>query len=218
MNRVVLFRSVGFGVGATLAVVAALQIVIDITRPQFRTSDFFFDGTRPSTSGTVDSFAASILARGDVLADTAALGARQALDTANGPNRATANSDAQRGMASALSVSPVNAAAWLVLGQLKAQMGEPAAASVKMSYFTGAIPPNAVSARIRSVVTTSAATDDDIRLLAQSDVRTILTRYAKLEPALAATYRQATPDGKKLLIDTTQAVDPRFSKLLEQYP
>ena len=219
MNRTVLFRSASLGLGVALAIHAGGQLYAELTRPPFRTTDFFTDAPLPAaTDDSGAAIAARIVLKGDILSDHAALKSRQVLHAAplDPVARTAANAAAQQAVISTLSVAPVNSMSWLVLALLEAQMGEPTAGALKMSYFTGAMPADAASHRLRAVATTSAAGDEDIRLLAQSDVRAVLTANARLKAALAMTYREATPEGKKFLLDATLPVDPKFSAQLRQ--
>ena len=221
MMRTIWFRTVTSALSVVLAAYAVSGIFAERMRPPFRIADFFRDETRPTI--TEDKWSAKVAfvsIDGGILSDYAALKSRQALATSpdNSASRAAANRQAQDAARWALTASPVNSSMWLILALLKTQMDEPTAASLKMSYFTGPVGQDALALRIRTLATTSAVVDEDIRLLAQTDIRTVLTRYPRLEPSLAATYRQAPPDGKKFLLDATQAADPKFSQLLRQYP
>ena len=221
MMRTIWFRTATLALSVVLAAYAISGIFAERMRPAFRTADFFRDETRSTiTDDKWSAKVAFVSIDGSILSDYAALKSRQSLETSpdNSASRAAANRQAQDAARSALTVSPVNSSMWLILALLKTQMGEPTAASVKMSYFTGPVGPDALALRIRTLATTSAVVDEDIRLLAQTDVRAVFTRYPRLEPSLAATYRQASPDGKKFLLEATQAADPKFSQLLRQYP
>lgn len=63
---------------------------------------------------------------------------------------------------------------------------------------------------------TPAAADEEIRLLAQSDIRLALANRARFEAPLVAAYVRATPEGKSLLLEATQIADPKFSAMLRQ--
>ena len=52
---------------------------------------------------------------------------------------------------------------------------------------------------------------------AQSDIRSALASRARFEAPLVAVYVQASPEGKSLLLDTTQTIDPKFNALLKKY-
>ncbi|MDB5653455.1 MAG: hypothetical protein JWQ94_1068 [Tardiphaga sp.] len=208
-------RAVGLGTAILLAAAALLDVTTQLTRSTISASSLFIDGA--PVPADFSPTAPMLSLDGNVRSDIAAIQAVRALSQAAGTaNLNDENRAAQASLISVLKTSPVNPLMWMALGLLKAQISEPAGPALKTSYLTGHLPPDAILKRLRAVATSDGVDDEDVRLLAQSDVRTILTRYFRLEPALAATYRQATPTGKAFLLDATLAVDPRFSRLLRQ--
>lgn len=215
-NPALWLRGVSFGLGAVLALYAGSRIVVDVTRPSFHTADFFANGTRPPIEDT-GALAATLSFDGDVLADRATVKARQAIELPlSQAARQGANAQAQAAAKSALAVSPINSAMWLLLGFLKAAAGDPTTGPLKMSFLTGPLPPDAMANRIRAVATSPAAGDEEIRVLGQLDVRSLLIRNQDYQSSLAASYRQATADGKTFLLDATNLVDAKFSNQLRQ--
>ena len=220
MSDIALFRSVMFATGTALAVYAGAMSLAEATRPAFRASDFFSGGTRPvEQERALSATAAQISFNGDVLADYATAKTRQAIETTalSPADRAATNHAAERALISALAVSPIRSTTWLILGTLKGKLGEPTAGALKMSYLTGSVPLDAAFSRVQTLTTTSAVSDEDIRLLAQSDVRSFLTRQPRFDSGIVAIYVQAIPEGKKFLLDATRAIDPKFSALLQHY-
>ena len=216
-KRLTLIRVVGVGAAIVLAIAAVLDFTAWLTRPAVQAGALFVDGAVLPTDA--DNTAMTVSLDGEVRSDVAAILAMRALLQAPGTADASgSNKAAQQATVAALTVSPVNSLMWMTLGLLKAQINQPAGPALKTSYLTGPLPRDALVRRIRAVASSDAVNDEDVRLLGQTDVRTILIKYPRLEPALAATYRQATPDGKAFLLDATQTVDPRFSRLLRQYP
>ncbi|MCP9626295.1 hypothetical protein NML43_04235 [Rhodopseudomonas palustris] len=127
-----------------------------------------------------------------------------------------ANSDAQTALRAGLSVSPLSAEHWLLLALLNRQAGEPALAPLKLSFLTGKIPAGATATRLRAVATTAAADDEEIRLLAQADIRTMLSPTPAAQgDELRAIYREATPAGRAFLRAAVSAVDGRFAATLQ---
>jgi hypothetical protein len=217
MKRLMLLRSVSLALAVILATAAVLDWTAQFTRPPVRAEVVFLDGARLPLDFTTT--AASVSLDGDTRADVAALAAQRVLlAPVTAFDRAGGNRVAQDATMAALRVSPVNSLMWLSLGLLKAQQSEPAGPALKVSYLTGALRRDALLQRVRTVVTSDAVNDEEVRLLAQSDIRTILTKYSQLEPALAAAYRQAGANGKAFVLDATAMVDPGFSKILLQYP
>ncbi|WP_420135866.1 hypothetical protein [Rhodopseudomonas sp.] len=162
--------------------------------------------------------AARLTWNGAALADEAAARARRVLDqpSADASALRTDNAEAQAALMDALSVSPLSAEHWLLLALLKRQRGEPAVASLKMSFLTGPIPPVVVLARLRAVATSAAARDEEISLLAQSDIRGLLVPSAPaVEQQLRGILRDATPDGRAFLRSAISAVDVGLAAKLQ---
>lgn len=220
MNRMILLRVVGFCIAVVLLLHAGLGFYGDLTRPNFRASDLFLgeippDKANVATSGVLAAFSFD----GDLLANYAAAKAADILHhpSANASGRATENKAAQDAVVAALKVSPIRPALWLTLGTLKAQSGEPITPAVKMSYLAGAVPIAVAFSRVQTVTSSAAASDEEIKLLAQSDIRAALAHRSRYEPLLIAAYVQATPQGKALLLEATQVTDPKFNEILRRY-
>ncbi len=87
------------------------------------------------------------------------------------------------------------------LGTLKAQSGEPVTPAVKMSYLAGAVPIPVAFSRVQTVTSTAAAADEEIKLLAQSDIRSTLADRSRYEQLLdrrlraGNAARQVAPSG-----------------------
>ena len=64
--------------------------------------------------------------------------------------------------------------------------GEAVTPAVKMSYLTGAVPINVALSRVQTVTSSAAASDEEIKLLAQSDIRSVLAHRSRYEPLLIA--------------------------------
>jgi hypothetical protein len=220
MNRMFLLRVIGFCAAVLLLLHAGLGSYGDLTRPNFRASDLFLGEIPPdkaivATSGVLATFSFD----GDLLANYAAAKAADILHhpSADANGRATENKAAQGAVVAALKVSPIRPALWLTLGTLKAQSGEPVTPAVKMSYLAGAVPMAVAFSRVQTVTSSAAAADDEIKLLAQSDIRSALAHRSSYEPLLIAAYERATPQGKSLLLEATQATDPKFNEILRRY-
>lgn len=216
-NQALWLRVISLGLGTVLALYASSRILAEIARPAFRTADFFANGARPPIEDN-GGLAAFVSFDGDVLSDRATSKARLVLEAPSfdPATRLDINHEAQEATRSALAVSPVNSAMWLLLGLLKANANEPSTGPLKMSFLTGPLSTDAIAARIRAVATTAAASDEEIQVLGQLDIRALMTKYPSYQTALSTSYRQATADGKKFLLDATAAVDPKFSGFLRQ--
>ncbi|MCA1392287.1 hypothetical protein N2605_04735 [Bradyrhizobium yuanmingense] len=213
-------RAIGILTAIALALHAGMTFYGDLVRPNFRASDLFSgeippDKAKLAAAGSLASFSWD----GDLLANHAAAMAADVLHrpSAEAGGRASENKTAQAAVVAALKVSPIRPALWLTLGTLQAQAGEAVTPAVKMSYLTGSVPIDVAFSRVRTVTSSAAATDEEIKLLAQSDIRSALANRSRYEPLLIAAYVQATPQGKSLLLETTKVTDPRFNEILRRY-
>jgi len=219
MNRMFLLRIIGICTAIVLALHAGMEFYGDLVRPNFRASDLFSGEIPPEKARLAGGVLASVSLNGDLLANYGAARAADVLHrpSADAAGRASENKAAQAAVVTALKISPIRPALWLTLGTLQVQAGEVATSAVKMSYLTGSVPIDVAFARVRTVTSSAAATDDEIKLLAQSDIRAALANRSRYEPLLIAAYVQATPQGKALLLDTTKITDPKFNEILRRY-
>lgn len=220
MNRMISLRIGGSCIATVLFLYAGLGFYADLVRPHFHASDLFSGEIPPEKADLSGSgFLSSFSLQGELLANHAAAKAadvlhRPAMDASG---RASANRSAQDAVIAALKVSPIRPALWLTLATLQTLSGEAATPAVKMSYLTGAVPIDVAFSRIQTVTSSAAATDEDVKLLAQSDIRSVLAHRSRYQPLLIAAYVQATPQGKSLLLDTTKLTDPKFNEILRRY-
>ncbi len=220
MNQMIWLRTAGASVAAMLLLYAGLSIYADLARPEFRARDLFSGSIPPTLPNAPSPALANLLSvDADSLADYAALKAEQVLNrpSLNVAARAEENAAAQQALVEVLDISPIRPALWLALATLKAQRNEPIAPALKMSYLTGSVPVEVAFSRVQTVTSTSAASDEEIRLLAQSDIRATLAEKSRFEAPLVAAYVQATPEGKALLLDATRVLDPKFNAVLRRY-
>jgi len=213
-KRLLVFRVIGFFVAAILAADAVFDVTARLTRPDFRARDLYVNGSQLPSG--VNRTAQAVSINRDILADFAVLDGLTALNIPAGDaNRIGLNKAAQAEITAGLAISPANPLMWVTLGLLQTQAGSGSAAAFKASYLTGSVPREAIAKRIFAIATSNAIDDDEVRLLAQIDVRSILTRYPQMEPGLVSAYRQANRSGRAFLIEAARMTDPRFSKLLE---
>ncbi|UWU67639.1 hypothetical protein [Bradyrhizobium sp. NC92] len=220
MIRMILLRVVGVCAAVLLALHAAMAFYSDFVRPDFRASDLFSGEIPPEKAKlAAGGVLASVSLDGELLANYAAAKAADVLHrpSSDAPGRVSENKAAQAAVVTALKISPIRPALWLTLGTLQAQAGEPVTPAVKMSYLTGSVPIDVAFARVRTVTSSAAAADEEIRLLAQSDIRAALANRSRYEPLLIAAYVQAIPQGKSLLLETTKVSDPKFNEILRRY-
>jgi hypothetical protein len=217
---VIPLRVIGILTAIVLALHAGMAFFGDLVRPGFRASDLFSgeippDKSKLAAAGGLASFSWD----GDLLANYAAA---KAADVLHRPSsdpgaRVSETKAAQAAVVAALKVSPIRPALWLTLGTLQAQAGEAVTPALKMSYLTGSVPIDVALSRVRTVTSSAAASDEEIKLLAQSDIRSALANRSRYEPLLVAAYVQANPQGKSLLLETTKVTDPKFNEILRRY-
>lgn len=216
----ILLRVIGICTAIVLALHAGIAFYGDLVRPNFRASDLFSGEIPPDKAKLAAAGGlASLSWDGDLLANYAAAMAADVLHrpSTDAGGRTSENKAIQGAVVAALKVSPIRPALWLTLGTLQAQAGEATTPAVKMSYLTGSVPIDVAISRVRTVTASPAATDDEIKLLAQSDIRSALANRSRYEPLLVSAYVQATPQGKSLLLEATKVTDPKFNEILRRY-
>jgi hypothetical protein len=220
MNQMNRFGTFGACIAVALAAYAAIAFLAELGRPDYRTADVF-QNRSPPVEGNMPlaGVAASISLDGDLLANYAATKAAEAFQrpALDAKNRTVQYKEAEDAATAALKVSPIRPALWLALGTLRAQSNDPVAPVLKMSYLSGSVPVELAFFRVQTATSTSAASDEEVRLLAQSDIRSVLADRSRFESPLIATYVQATPQGRSLLLEATKAIDPKFSETLRRY-
>ncbi|QPF87101.1 hypothetical protein IC762_12710 [Bradyrhizobium genosp. L] len=213
MQQLTLLRALGACVAVALATYAGLSFVGDLAQPAFHASDLFL-GRSPAPGAPSAGLAARLSLNGDLLADAAAVKAAKPLGT---PGNAEDNTNAQDAVVAALDISPIRPALWLALGQLRTGSSAAVAPALKMSYLTGTVPVEVALARLQAVTSTPAALDEEVKLLAQSDVRATLANGSHFQAPLIGVYVKATAAGKALLLDATRSIDPKFNATLQRY-
>jgi hypothetical protein len=83
-----------------------------------------------------------------------------------------------------------------------------------MSYYTGPNELSLLPLRLFIATHSNALADSDMPGLVRRDVRMILTRWPDLRPALAAAYKDAVPDAKRLLDSAVTETDPAFLRAM----
>jgi hypothetical protein len=154
------------------------------------------------------------LVRGDLWADDAlaAIGSR----LTEGPvtNQADANEAAKR----AVRFAPHDARAWLVLGRLTAASGADRSRStglLKMSYYTKPNELSIIAPRLIVTAHLGGPPDPELSDLLEAEIRKIITQRPALTPAIAAAYRTAAPEAKRVFESTLSELDPALLKKLQ---
>ena len=158
--------------------------------------------------------------RGDLWAEAAFTDARfmatdrsTSLDRTNSGQLARARANAE----TALSLAPVNGAAWLFLAKLPA--GSPEGENrvrtlLEMSYFTAPRAFGLAPFRLERAATSSALADKDLQAFIKSDIRAILDRGPEYRQAIMAVYRNAWPQNQPIFEALVADADPAAAQLL----
>jgi hypothetical protein len=199
-----------------LAAVVGLQalwfLAAAIVRPRLP----FFPADRQSAEAvsTHRSRAAAAASIGMVRAD---LWTDYALTLAAAPLLAAApvaaDPCARKATERAAAFGPHDARSWLLLAGIleRAEMGDGSLAGpLKMSYYTGPNEAALIPFRLKLATRSSAIADAQVQTLVASELRTIVLRRSDLKPAVLAAYRQASPQGRRLIEDTVTRLDPAF--------
>jgi hypothetical protein len=150
--------------------------------------------------------------RSDLRAEYALALAGQTLKSEN-PGRAQNDELAKNAVRSALKDGPYDSRMWLVLALLQARsdLGDPRIAeSLKLSYLTGPNRADLIPARLDTVTLGQSLNDPDLKELARSDVRVVLTQFPDLRPALVNDYARGSSIGKAFLEESVRTFDPKF--------
>jgi hypothetical protein len=181
-----------------------------------KTYGFFQDLALPeSISGDrlAHFAAAGAPLRGDLLARIAMARAAPVLKpdkTAVSPEAIATRERALATARDSLASSPHASSMWLLVAMLQGQA--PASAeALKMSYLTSPADVNLIPTRLSIVSTSAAISDDELKNLARSDIRLILTRRPDLKPAITSAYRRGSAEGKAFIDGVAQLVDPAFA-------
>jgi hypothetical protein len=111
----------------------------------------------------------------------------------------------------ALRYSPHDARIWLVLATLDSQLSardSRVAASLRMSYYTGANEIELIPLRLLVLARSDALTNDDLKQLVYHDIRNVITRAPQLKYTIITAYREASPVGRQLLNQILAELDP----------
>jgi hypothetical protein len=83
-----------------------------------------------------------------------------------------------------------------------------------MSYLTSPADVSLTPTRLSIVTTSAAISDDELRNLARSDIRLILTRRPDLKPVISSAYRRGSAEGKAFINNAVQLIEPAFAASL----
>ena len=195
-------------------------IYCESSAPKARLLTQEFAPGAPNSPASLVDWAAAAALRGDLIADIAMARAAPALVPGKAPPASPETAVArERALATArqsLSLAPHSSAMWLLVAMLQGQTPSRASdiAVLKMSYLTSAADMNLIPARLATLAASPALADGELRSLARSDIRLILTRRPDLKAAIANAYRGGSPDGKAYIDDVVRSLDPEFAASL----
>jgi hypothetical protein len=214
------FRIVTLLLALALAWFAIATILAETLTPKTQgfSQDLAMPGSR-SYDRLADLAAAGAPLRGDLLAHIAVARATAALKYDKAAVSPEAIATRERALATArhsLSLSPHSSSTWLLVAMLQGQgqARESNAEALKMSYLTSPANVNIIPSRLAIVSTSAAISDDELKNLARSDIRLILTRRPDLKPAISSAYRRGSAEGRAFIDEAVQLNDPAFSASL----
>jgi hypothetical protein len=71
-----------------------------------------------------------------------------------------------------------------------------------------------MAVRLPLAVGSEAIADEELQLLVQGEITAIVTRRPGLKPVIAAAYRRAVPEGKRVIEQTLGMLDPSLADAL----
>ena len=170
----------------------------------------------PDQISSADQASAVAPFRSDLKADYAlALAGRTLKTEYTGRNQN--DEQAQTAIRDALKNGPHDSRMWLVLALLQARrdLSDPRIAeSLRMSYLTGPNRADLIPTRLDAVTLGQSLNDPDLKELARSDVRVILTQFPDLRQALMSDYVRGSSIGKAFLEESVRTFDPKFADSL----
>ena len=217
MKPILKFRLFAFFVLVFVGGISISNLVAEFLRPP-PASLPSRTGAAPTSDQVSSAREASAIApfRSDLRADYAAAFAGQTLK-AEYMKDASADQTAQNAVKSALRIGPHDSRMWLVLALLQARsnLGDSLIAeSLKMSYLTGPNRAELIPTRLDTVTLNQSLNDTDLKELARSDVRIILTQFPDQRPALVNDYVRGSSVGKAFLEESARMFDPKFADSL----
>jgi len=113
--------------------------------------------------------------------------------------------------------APCDSRLWLLLAANYRRfdwLNERAAASLRMSFYTGANLMEVVPERLLLATQSHALQDDDFRELVRHDIEIAVRRRSELVPALLGAYKEASAAGRQLIEKVVAELDPAMLTLI----
>jgi hypothetical protein len=171
-----------------------------------------------SPSSLAEWAAAAAPLRGDLLTDVAMARAMPALGARKAPPSSEITATRERALALAkqsLALAPHSSRTWLLAAKLQNQAPQPQAEALKMSYLTAPADANLIPARLTLMATAAGMANEDLKSLARSDIRLILSRRPDLKPAITSAYQSGPPEAKAYIRETARSLDAGFGTSLQ---
>ncbi len=197
-----------------LALAAAWLLSAELIRP---TLPFF-----PVDTATAETIAAHRgaagaaawigLIRGDLWTDYAMTLAPDLSGELTGNTPATSLKtldDARTAAVRAAALAPFDTRTWLLLAGMDSWgLNHSAVGPLKMSYYAGPNELSLMPLRIKIATRSTAITDPELQILVGADIRTIITHNPDLKPVIVVAYRNALPEGRRLIEMQVRELDP----------
>jgi hypothetical protein len=110
----------------------------------------------------------------------------------------------------AIALGPHDPRVWLLSAAIEARLAglkRNLLGPLKMSYYTGPNEGLLIPTRLMIASGSNAIADPELEILVSSELRTIVMHRPDLRPAVLAAYREASPEGKRLIEDTVTELD-----------
>ncbi|MGH6839624.1 MAG: hypothetical protein ACREDT_12665 [Methylocella sp.] len=211
-----------FVFGVVLGLFGFWMLLPELLRPKAIGLAFDRAGAEAAAAHRTGAVLAAEIAavRGDLWAEAAFTGARYMWidrlairDWTSSGQLARTRAEAE----SALSLAPINGAAWLFLAKLPAASleGESRVLTLlEMSYFTAPSSFDLAPSRLERAATSSAFADKDLQAFIKSDIRGILERGPDYRQAIMAAYHNAWPQNQPIFESLVADADPATAQLL----
>jgi hypothetical protein len=209
------FRTGALILGAVLAVQAAWILLPEILRPALP----FFPATSSearslATRYSEAAFAAAIgWPRGDLWTDKSltANAAPFGAFVDGQPSGAPALPGARATAATATTLAPADARAWLLLAMTSARSHDSKApAQLKMSYYTAPYSVRLFPLRMQIVAQLPQINDPELQGFLQSELKMIIQERPNLKPSIASAFRAATPAARQFFEMALAQLDAGF--------
>src|SRR5262245_44487801 len=153
------------------------------------------------------------LVRGDLWSEAAFAYGNLLLSEVRSPSRPEGTLVAQTQAVTELAITyaPHDSRLWLLLAATYFEvdrLNERAAASLRMSYYTGSNNLAVLPTRLLLATQSHALRDDDFQELVRHDIEIAIARKGQFSPAIVAAYNNASASGRQIFEKALGATDP----------